>query len=263
MPRIASSYTVEKKGIGLPDYTSPAPVGQIPIGAVYTLTDMAELAARLGSIVTFDRRGNVMFLEDFEGNLSKCRTDASAGGSVSISSKYARGGSFSCKLVTGPIAGDFAYLGIPLAYPVLSKMGFEVCWNRSDGDALDEIDILFELYDGKDWWWPEVRWVRATFTWEYRKNAVTWVALSPAVNYYMDNLPFNHAKLVVDFVNKEYVRFIANNIVYDLAGIGLYSMGAVVPGRIVPSVTTYTAVAASAVNYIDSIIITQNEPIGG
>jgi len=231
-----------------------------PLATIYTLEDMAELAVRLGSPVIFHRTGNVIFIEDFEGSLSKCRCDTSAGGSVSISSKYSRSGGFSCKMVTGPVIDDYAWVQVPLAYPALSKMGFEVCWNRSDEGALREISFRFDLYDGTLRWWPEVRWVRATNTWECRISGVGWTSLSPTVNYFVDNLPFNHVKLVVDFVSKEYIKLIANDITYDLSGISIYSLGPPVPARLIPSILTYTRVAAEAVNYIDNIIITQNEP---
>jgi len=240
---------------GHPDYGTGA-----PLSTVYSLQDLAELAARLNSIVTFDRRGNVILLEDFEGSLSKCICDYSAGGSVSISSKYSRGGSFSCKMVTGPVVDDFARIKIPLAYPHLSKMGFEACWNRSDDGALKEICFGLDLYDGVTLWWPEVRWVKATNTWECRISGAGWTSLSPTVNYFVDDLPFNYVKLVVDFVNKKYVKLIANDATYDLSDISIYSSGPAVPPRLTPFIITYTRVAAEAVNYIDNIIITQNEP---
>jgi len=40
---------------------------------VYQMTDLGELAVRLGSIVTHDRRGDVIFLEDFEEGMGRWR----------------------------------------------------------------------------------------------------------------------------------------------------------------------------------------------
>ena len=51
---------------GHPDYG-----GAAPLATVYTLQDLAELAARLGSIDVFDRRGNVLLLDDFESGIKK------------------------------------------------------------------------------------------------------------------------------------------------------------------------------------------------
>ncbi|GAH92629.1 unnamed protein product, partial [marine sediment metagenome] len=42
-------YVVRTRGIGLPDYAQPKPVGSVPVGPIYTSTDVGELAARLGS----------------------------------------------------------------------------------------------------------------------------------------------------------------------------------------------------------------------
>lgn len=231
-----------------------------PLKTIYTLEDMAELAARLGSIVTFDRRGNVLFVEDFEGSLARCSTGASAGGSVVISNKFARYGDFSCCMTTGPDNYDQAYIGILLAYPVLSRMGIEVAWNRSDADKLYQFMIEFELYDGSNYWMADVAWSNDTKKWIYRRQNADFVDLSPTVDYYQSDMPFIHAKLVVDWLNKEYVRLIVNDQVYDMAGLGLYSVPNDTPGYLIVVIRTNNAESGAAVNYIDGIIITQNEP---
>jgi len=38
---------------------------------IYSLHDMGELAVRLGSIVSFDRRGDVIFSDSFQNGLGK------------------------------------------------------------------------------------------------------------------------------------------------------------------------------------------------
>lgn len=240
---------------GHPDYG-----GAAPLATVYTLQDMAELAARLGSIVTFDRRGNVIFLENFEGGLAKWVTNLSAGGSIAISSERARHGSFSCKLTTDGDNFDYCQIQCPIEYPIESKLGLEVCWNRSDSGNLGFIEIYFDLYDGTNMWYSLVRWEKATGIWTYRDEDGNFTPLSPTVDYLEDELPFHHTKLVVDFVNKEYVRLIADNTIYDMAGLGLKYLVTNAAPMLQPRVKTYSNGGGAAVNYIDSMIITQNEP---
>jgi len=240
---------------GHPDYG-----GAAPTNTIYTFPDMGELAARLGSIAIFNRQGNVLFMEDFEGSLARCSAGASAGGGVVISNKFARYGDFSCCMTTGPDNYNQAYVGTLLAYPVLSKMGFEVAWNRSDAGKLWRIIFEFELYDGDDYWMADVAWSNETKKWLYRRQNADFVDLVTGVDYYEGDFPFNHAKLVVDWVKKEYVRLIANDQVYDMTGLGLYSVPNDTPGYLFAVTRTKCAESGAAVNYIDGIIITQNEP---
>jgi len=234
--------------------------GAAPLATVYTLQDLGELAARLGSIVTFDRRGNVIFLDDFEGSLSKYYTYTDgAGASVAISNEKARHGDFSCKLVSGDTAGDEAWIRGNLPYPVLSRMGIEVCWYATDHDKLEDFDLLLRVRDGSNEWYPGVAWVAAEKTWYYH-NGGAWVALSPTQDFYSAYVLFNFTKLVVDFVNQEYVRLISNNLVYDLSGKSYSGLPTDAPAHLWFDFIERTRVDDNCVVYLDSIIITQNEP---
>lgn len=242
-------------GHGQPDWG-----GSAPLATVYSIQDLAELAARLNSIVTFDRRGNVIFLEDFEGSLSKCyHGTGGIGGSIAVNSERSRHGSFSCKMITGNAIDDYAYVGALVAYPVLSKMGIEICWTLPGTSNIKAIDLSLDLFDGTKDWYAFVQWVASSHTWQYH-DGDGWISLSPTVNYYEGDTQFNHTKLVADFVNKEYVRLIANNQVYDLGGIALPSTPSADNPYLAGEVDTYTRVNAVCTVHLDSVIITQNEP---
>ena len=63
-------------GHGYPDYGT-----QGPVSTVHSIQDLGELAVRLGSIVTFDRRGNVLWLDGFDSGIGAW----SKGGNVNYS----------------------------------------------------------------------------------------------------------------------------------------------------------------------------------
>jgi len=231
-----------------------------PLGTVYTVEDMAELAVRLGSFVTFDRRGNVIFLDDFA-SLTKTaywRLGGGGGGTVNISNLWVLYGQSSCKLVAE--ANDWVEITYELAFPTLSRMGFEFAWNRLDEGNLESIRLEIGLNDGTNWWYSELEWIAATGLWRVVSSLGAWVNLSPTIQHSADVVVFNHVKLVVDFVNKKYVRLIVNDLTYDLSNIALNSGGAVVPAYVYMSFMTTANAGGDATNYIDHIIITQNEP---
>src|SRR4030042_6725681 len=94
-----SQVTLTPKGVGLPDYSQSKPLGAVPVSSnspVYTLTDSAELARRLGSITTFDGRGYILWYDDFEGGAVGTRWTTS--GTVTQSAAYCRNGTYSCKI---------------------------------------------------------------------------------------------------------------------------------------------------------------------
>lgn len=230
-----------------------------PISTVYTLQDMAELAARLGSADIFDRRGNVIFADSFEGSLSKYVTDPhGSGASMAISNAKAFHGDFSCKLVTGDALNDYCILYKYLPYPVLSKIGLEISWYMEQN--MDQIAFDIFLYDGTYEWDAGVKWKRSNNTWYYIDGNGYYIALTPTVNYSEGSTRFNSVKIVADFVEKEYIRLIANNLSCDLSGKGLSSLPSAINPQLMAYIFTRTNTNASCIVYLDSMIVTQNEP---
>lgn len=247
--------TVPTKGIGLPDYSAPKPTGAVPVGTIYTSTDMGELAARLGSIVTFDRRGNVLFLDDFESGFSKWIATGDAGFSAAQSADYARSGGFSAKLVTGPVAGNEIIISKRTPYPTLSSVGFE--FSFSHNSEIDITNTIF-LYDGTNSYGFEVAYNRASGILVI--NTGSFERLMSGLFLYQDYTLFHTIKLVVDLETKKYIRLILDNNVFTNLSRCAPNIFA---SAIAPVLETYTIVttpiAAPATVYIDDTIVTQNE----
>lgn len=239
---------------GHPDYGIGAPTQTI-----YTIEDMAELAARLGSIVTFDRRGNVCFLEDFEGSLAKCVTEyIGTGASISIVSDVACGGSFSCKLVTGNSEDDYALVRIRQPYPILSKMAIEVAWFPASSAELFQLELW--LYDGAKYYSAKVRWDSSIFIWQYLDPVTGWTDISADIYYYVDETSFNRVKLVIDFSAKKYGRLMVNDLTWDLSAKDIPSGADLSNAHLLGQIVVFASADANKTLYLDNIILTQNEP---
>jgi len=260
MARIA--YTVKQIGIGAPDYSPVKPPGQIIPGPIYTLADMGELAVRLGSIVTFDRRGNVLWMDNFESGIEGWE-DGSGDGNHSFSwnPTYHRSGGFCAKLTTDDDTDDNAFMLRRLPYPTLSKNGFE--YSFINDIRRKEQYIRLDHYDGDDLLRGYLRWTQSTRTWAYYTGTSypgSWVDLAPVIK--LEGLVpiFHTIKLVCDFENGEYVRLLVNDTVYDMSGIPLYSVGAGDSPQLVAYIMAVTDSDHATNAYIDDVIITQNEP---
>jgi len=229
------------------------------VKTIYTIEDLGELAARLGSIVTFDRRGNVLFVDSFEdmtGSWSPCTGYGET--TVEISGERSRSGGFSYKLPTAAYDDDYALIERYFPYPVLSRFGFEFSFDQDSNTG--KINLQVFLYTGTTRFTIGIEWSAATDTWYYFDSLGTYHALSPTMKLCRGNKLFNTAKLVIDCITKEYVRFICNNTAFDLAGLKLNELAQVTPPYMRIEIASYNEAATASITYIDDVIITQNEP---
>ncbi len=223
------------------------------------LADIGELAARLGSIVTFDRRGDVVWLEDFEGSLSRW-TEAGSGTdhAAIISAESAHHGSFSCKITTGKDGdklGGITHTGVAM---VLSKIGYEVSFTL-DSD-IDIIEWRFTYYDGSLGYQTVIYFDYTNKKLQYRDTSQNLVDIATGVNLHYGSQLYHTVKFVTDLVNKKYNRVIFDNVAYDLSDIALRTWTSSLFPRYLINIFTETLTDTNVSNHIDNVIITQNEP---
>lgn len=251
------------EGVGLPDGSAPMPLGQIPKPTTFSLTDVGESAARLGSIVTFDRRGDVIWLDDFENNLNKWSlAGVGVGGGVALSILAARSGASSCALTTGDVINDWRRITRETPYPVLGRLGFEISFVYNDD--ISEYLWQMEVYTGPAGTWtrPQVRFVPGappTLA-IVESDGVTWTPLSITVSLAEGLQLFNTLKLVGNFLTNTYERVILNNVEYDASAHAMQSVPSVAPAHLAIHFHVATRVNSNQVVYADDAIITQNEP---
>jgi len=239
---------------GTPDWGVTA--GRV---TVYQLTDLAELAARLGSPVTFDRRGDVILIEDFEDGVSKLNVSSpGTGGRVQTSALRARNGRYSCHLVCGSAVATRAAVNVHLPFAVLSHFGFEVSFAKET--IIDSWEVLVQVRDGTNLTNYHITWTEATTTLAYTNAAGLAVTIATNVDFTDFDRIFHTLKLVVDGPNGEYERLILNNRSFSLANVGAQvSASATLPQL----VFEFAAVGRAAVNdemYVGHLIVTQNQP---
>lgn len=226
---------------------------------VASVADNAELAARLGSIVTFDRRGDVILLDDFEDNINKWDITLSrAGASIALSNDTARNGGSSCKVVTGNVAGDEEQLARWVSYPVLSKLGLEVHFSFHVEHSMIQIALLAD--DGVTTFYSALRYLPPTNVLEYLAPGPAWVPLAAGLALYPEVHCFNAFKFVVDLQTLTYSRVILGPNVIPMTQ-AIWTPGTLVtPNTLGVFITIGTSVNFARTAYLDDVIVTQNEP---
>jgi len=225
----------------------------------YGLADMGELAARLGSVVTQDRRGDVMFIETFDSSPLRWLTSTTiAGSSVELQMEYAKRGIAAVKLHTPANAGADAAIIKYWQLPSASNLGLEVSLTM-DGAASYYMITSF-LDDG-----TYLHYARLWISEALSKIAImttdgAYVDIITSLNTFHNARMFYAPKIVWDWKNKKYKRLIWDGIEYDISDYALYSSPIGAFPHLNVTILKKGTAGSESDNYIDEVILTQNEP---
>jgi hypothetical protein len=225
---------------------------------VYPVTDVGELAARLGSPVTHDRRGDVIWWDDFEWGLAKWITGAGGtGASVALSTATARNGRASVLLTAGSTAGNFARLERYNPYPVLSMFGEEV--SVALGSPIEDFQVLLYLSDGQEMTQFAIRYNDANSRLEYTDSTGAWLPFATSKSLFRDLTLFHTLKMVIDGRTRQYVRAVVDDATYSLGGLGAYVSPNLSAPNLRLQLLLHGRVGFNDRVYVDDVILTQNE----
>lgn len=257
------------------------------VETVIEITDLGELAARLFSIDTFERGGDVVWMDDFENEvgvfipwatvgeleneatcaetdqlteLNKWIVEDSGGFStVRMSTCRARNGLWSCRL-TATVEGDgFARVIHLNPYPRLSNMGVE--FSVSLGPDAPDVQLSTTINTFGDAREYTVRYLTETAEVQVFVVGEGWVTVRTGV--FLDNEAtlFHTWKLVFDAVNHRYLRFVLDETTFDLSA--LPEQGVTEGGgnnwRVAIMASLPAGGASDVDAWVDDVILTQNE----
>ena len=226
---------------------------------IYKLADMGELAARLGSIDTFDRRGDVVWLDDFEDNIAKWLvTSLGTGAGVALSTEAARNGAKSAKITTGNAQNDYASIAKYLGSLVTGEVGAEISFTLSD--SLIKVMLYLFYYDGTNQHFAGIDYRLDNDTLYYVNAAGGTSVIAAGVALAASQYLFHTIKLVIDLKNDKYARLILDGVEYDLSSYSYQVTASAAGPFFIMQFEAQTNVADNISIYADDAIITQNEP---
>ncbi len=230
-----------------------------PKDTIYGLDDLGEHAVRLGSPHLWDRRGDVIWFTIFENGLEGALEVVSAGTcNVRLWTGYARQGAFHVHVEVEHPAAHYAALEKWLPFPVTSGIGCEFSfWDYTErGPWYIQIDAVDEAasYEGRVRVWP------GTGVLQYYDATGVWVALTSGTEYILRDHTWHTMKLVIMFDLGLYNRVILDDEVYDMGALPLYAGRAPGPKYLHVVVGRMGHDTVDVWGYMDSVIVTQNEP---
>lgn len=248
-------------------------------GSVITslTTEFNELAVRLGSIISHDRRGTVYYNEDFEGPVFNWNTNVGTTpplGAIFHSSENVRSGGQAVRILTPSATGEAA--GCNRTFQPQDpndKLGMELSFSLDTSNGNAYLYTYLALSDPDDSGGYQSYGIMLN---RRRANQdciiyiggnlgapITTLRQLDTVSLLHQVSCFQTLKFVIDPLERKYVRLIINNQEWDISNINAFYNAA--------SGTAYNGLRALIYVYnnqfgvqpewwIDDFILTQNEP---
>lgn len=239
---------------GAPDF-GPSAVKE----TVASMADLGELAARLGSIVTYDRKGDVYWFDDFEDDIAKWL----AGGDdatyeVVWSPIAAHMGAFSMELKAGLGGSYYAYMRKFAAPIPLTRLGFE-CWFTINAHS-EYVLVTIGRCEGGNVTYGELKLNPATGTLQYLDTLGVYQTIHTFTDLETTLYHFAPIKLVIDLITGKYVRALFLNYEYDLSNYALEEAATEAGDSTWMQIYHKGEDGTNRSIYVDNVILTQNEP---
>jgi len=239
---------------GQPDFGANAPKETI-----YSLPDLGELAARLGSVMRYNRSGNLLWYDDFRESVSKWTPTYSGGtGSWGISPAKALIGGTSGLLTTPSMSGSLARIETDLVYPVQGKIGFEAAITQESTTSPIDIKIEAGIPPSYSMW--VIRYAYETSTLSIFGSDGAYHMLSSSLELSVLHKGFHHFKVIIDLATDRYHSLKIDNSSYPVTAYSAYKTGIWPTAmlRVTVEITNIHVILPTTA-YIGAAIITQNE----
>ena len=227
---------------------------------IVTPADIKELAARLGSPVPYDRKGEVILLEPFESAINSHWAKTVTGtGAITVSVDTARNGDSSCKLVTGGLITDHTSIARGIPITTKGKFGLEASFSFPAAGSYT-VGLFLYYYNGTT---ARIFQVLYDSTAGSISLSTTGGAFLLALSGFSPILgnTFHTFKVVGDLNANLYSRLLVDGSEVDLSSVSLYNLGTPFFGpHLRLGVNVDNQAGASVTVYVDNIIVTQNEP---
>jgi hypothetical protein len=187
-----------------------------PDSGRYPMRDVGELAARLRSPVVFDRRGEVIFLDDMRYGLAPytvLTSGAGAGAKVIASAVFS--GPYAIRLTGGSDSDQYANLTKFLGIADINKWGLEV--GVAFNDAFDSFRATLRYYTGSTLYSMSFNLDNANGDLEIDEEGAGYTKIADLPASLLQGGMFHNIKIVGDMSTGYFTRLIFNYTEYDIS----------------------------------------------
>jgi len=164
----------------------------------------------------------------------------------------------SLRMVSGNGATPAAHAVWYIAYPQLSRLGFEASY--ASGVQQYRLYHGFNVFKGAYYASFSLRWTMTTGLLEYRDVTAAWIDTGITIVAFPNNYMFNRIKLVGNAQTEEYERLIINDTGYSMRGRYAERVGAITDQHIECYINAWGDGILSMNLFVDACIFTESEP---
>ncbi|MBA7580770.1 hypothetical protein ES708_22664 [subsurface metagenome] len=241
------------------------PRGQADFGAYAvkevsaSISDMGEVAARLGSIDIYDKRGDVVHFDNFEEPVIAWNTHLTdADCYVRHDSTNPKSGSQSIRLHTSNV--NEAKARIQRHFPVLAskRLGCEISFSKLSDNCVFHFSV--DYFDSVDFHYAEIKFNSTTEKIYVQIQGELWQEVADIRVPFAVDYHFQTVKLVADFGTDFYQRLLYGLNQYDISDIplGVYADNHHLYIQIMFWIVNKAASGGDI--WLDDFIFTQAEP---
>jgi len=215
---------------------------------------LSELAARLNSVVSYDRRGQVALVENFEGlNLQWVESGL---GTAGLSTAVVHSGNKSAVITAD--AAQYKRIARYESFLGAIRVGVEVAFTVSNAFVDGAIALTSRVYDGTNVKIAEILYNPVAGTLKYWNSAGAYVTFA-TVPAYVTLRTWYRFKFVVDYSTNKYIRCMFQDTEYDLSAHSFQSAASALEIRNEMWLTVFGGLVDNTA-YFDNAIITTQEP---
>ena len=225
---------------------------------LFELKDLAELAARLGSVVSFDRGGKVIFIEDWNQGMQRWLVTYTGGtGSFQLTT----GNVFSPPLaaVMTPHTDATDTITITALTPATPSQSLGLESVYQDVTNVKYFEMHLRVYDGSVRHDYAIRWDRPNTKVQYYDSAGVWQDIAIISGSYPTIAPYIFLKMIVDEPTPSYRTLRLDDTDYDLSAYAAREVASGIRPHYMIWFVVENNAAATVSPQIDRIILTQEE----
>lgn len=230
-------------------------------GYVHTafISDMSELAARMGSPNYFDRQGVHIFNESFENGLGFWTTKIVGDTSyIRVSAQYVSYGFYGLEMKNDIVYGDSAYVSRFFPYPYLTTVGLE-CYIRHI-EAGEYVAVTLDAYDGTHRYAGTMKLNPTAETAQIRVGADDYELIDIHPYHDLYSQQFHAIKIVINYETFKYVRLMIDAVDHDISAYSPYKIESDTSPRLGVFIGPFSPGDTYDRIGLDNVILTLNEP---
>jgi hypothetical protein len=237
-----------------PDYSK-----YLPNSNRFSLNDMGELAARLGANSVYDRRGEIVWYDNFDFGLGTWQPYGSpVGWSIKVAADNSYRHPYNVKMASNPTINATAELWQVLGVWKLGRVGIEVQF--APYSYTNVVELYFQYQTGLINYYTGVRLTLSTKKVALMGSAGTYVDFGDIVPWQTGLVAYNPIKLVIDFNKGKYSRLMYGETEYNISSIPIRAIASVSSPEAFMKIKCATSTNFEAYMRLAHVILTSNEP---